>query len=252
MVVTWLLFAAIFLCHGKPQVFPLEGTWDVVHVLVDRRDQLQWGYRPDDPQLVGRELTVTPALMTFDGDDCLRPAWSRKNSPWKTLLRKTFSRPPRSDRAIVPSPDDFELEGPASRSLVTYLPRCRPARAHSRWGRDWFVIDGPNKIFLSDGGTGILRLERRPPGAKPRPSFDCSKATTLTERTICASFPLAAWDRSVAAGWQLKWPDADAEKKKLLKAEQAEYLKERDACGADVECLDSVMRNRTGVLSSFW
>ena len=35
-----------------------QGTWDVVRVEADRQDQMHWEAKPQDPQLLYRELVI--------------------------------------------------------------------------------------------------------------------------------------------------------------------------------------------------
>ncbi|MFX0547425.1 peptidoglycan-binding protein [Roseovarius sp. S1116L3] len=72
----------------------------------------------------------------------------------------------------------------------------------------------------------------------PDPSFDCRRAQTPTELAICANPSLAALDRDVAEAWNAGGRPAD----------QSAWLRGRDACGDDVECLTQSMRTRVYVL----
>ena len=47
---------------------PAAGAWDVIKVAVDRRDQMHWLYKPDDPRLLGRELMIS-AHTALDATD---------------------------------------------------------------------------------------------------------------------------------------------------------------------------------------
>ncbi|PVA12015.1 hypothetical protein DC366_03600 [Pelagivirga sediminicola] len=70
------------------------------------------------------------------------------------------------------------------------------------------------------------------------PSFDCRRAGTPTEIAICANPSLAALDSALAAAWNAGGRRAD----------QAAWLRSRDACGADVACLEHSMRSRVFAL----
>lgn len=239
---------ALIACAAKPVPFALNGVWDVVRVSPDQVDQPAWLYRPDEPALMGRELLVTPAAVSLDRDDCIKPRWTKKTSTWKALLRRSFLRPPKGERPRVPFPEDFDLKGPASKPLQAYFVSCHPGRANSQWGATWLVATGPTELILNYSGTAILTLHRRLADAKPKASFDCSKATTKTERTICASMSLAAWDRSVQLAWNWRLELTDVEKQPALRLEQQAWLKKRDACGADAQCLTDAMEERVGEL----
>lgn len=70
------------------------------------------------------------------------------------------------------------------------------------------------------------------------PSFDCRRAGTPTEIAICSDPTLAALDRALAQAWKSGGRPAN----------QAAWLRSRDACGADVPCLTNSMRTRVFAL----
>ncbi|WP_281968347.1 peptidoglycan-binding protein [Roseovarius nanhaiticus] len=72
----------------------------------------------------------------------------------------------------------------------------------------------------------------------PGPSFDCRRAQTPTEIAICANPSLAALDRAVARAWKSSGRPAD----------QSAWLRSRDACRDDAECLTHSMRVRVHAL----
>lgn len=96
-------------------------------------------------------------------------------------------------------------------------------------------------ICLTVVGVGSMTA-LRPALAAERPSFDCTKAGTKTEKAICANANLARLDRAIAAAFrQLK---TELEPGDELSEEQAEFLKQRDSCGADAACLAKKMDSR--------
>ena len=70
------------------------------------------------------------------------------------------------------------------------------------------------------------------------PSFDCRRAGTATEIAICSDPTLSTLDRSLAGAWKAAGRPAD----------QAVWLRSRNACGADVACLTQTMRARVFAL----
>jgi len=54
----------------------LAGTWDVVRVEVDRADQMHWEVKPQDPELLYRELVIgkTETHFAADKQTCKEPA----------------------------------------------------------------------------------------------------------------------------------------------------------------------------------
>jgi uncharacterized protein len=86
-------------------------------------------------------------------------------------------------------------------------------------------------------------------------SFDCVNASTRAERAVCASPALGAKDVTLAAYFQLllRLKPATAgmayrEFDDMLRSDQRQWLKERDACQADAACLDRVYDRRIDIL----
>jgi uncharacterized protein len=86
-------------------------------------------------------------------------------------------------------------------------------------------------------------------------SFDCAKASTRTEKAVCASPTLGSKDVTLAAYFQLllrlKPSDAGMTYREFddkLRSDQRQWLQERDACQADAACLDRAYDRRIGVL----
>ncbi|MFZ6722351.1 lysozyme inhibitor LprI family protein [Undibacterium sp. Ji49W] len=81
-------------------------------------------------------------------------------------------------------------------------------------------------------------------------SFDCAKARTPTEKTICADTTISGLDADVGQAFktsQALWPAGNW--KDFLRAEQREWLKTRDAeCKSDVACLKMDYERRLAFL----
>jgi len=80
--------------------------------------------------------------------------------------------------------------------------------------------------------------------AAERPSFDCAKAGTPTEKAICGNDRLARLDRAIAKAL-IGLKDSFGE----LIEEQIAFMAQRDACGADVACLTREMDSRRAALA---
>ncbi|WP_423760369.1 lysozyme inhibitor LprI family protein [Burkholderia sp. NLJ2] len=77
--------------------------------------------------------------------------------------------------------------------------------------------------------------------------FDCAKAASPTEKTICADTALSKLDGDLSAAWKkalAKGGDTAA-----LKAAQLKWLKQRDQCGNDAPCLGDRYRERLASLN---
>lgn len=97
----------------------------------------------------------------------------------------------------------------------------------------------------------ILMAAAAPAMAQKGPSFPCSKATTTTERTICAVPRLAAMDEALASAYRSAGAsNIGAGAARALRDEQRKWLRARDACGADVACLEASYRARADDICS--
>ena len=112
----------------------------------------------------------------------------------------------------------------------------------------WIVVLDKDQLAIRWYGETILLLRRLPDNAKPTPSFDCNKAATVVEKTICGSVALAAFDQSVAQSYKLVgnfFKEVEhTEALAPLKATQKQWLTQRNTCGADVRCLEKSMKDR--------
>ncbi len=103
------------------------------------------------------------------------------------------------------------------------------------------TVDIPLKA-LAD----VLRKNPR----TPLPSFDCSKAASVIEHSICASMQLARLDRQVAAAYRMRLRLAGEDNQSLFKQAQRAWVGQRNAiCGqrqaaALTQCLVSSYQAR--------
>jgi uncharacterized protein YecT (DUF1311 family) len=230
----------------------LTGAWDVVRVLVDGQDQMHWAYRPDDPQLLGRALVFKAKTAAFGGRElsCKQISWQSQSLSWAQILAKSFPRPTDGGRSATPTPRDFELDvSPSASATVSALCPAKGSGIAAILQGEWAAQLEDGRIALRLDTTALLLLKQRARDAKIVTSFDCSKATTPAERTVCSDFDLAAWDRSVAMAYDKR--SDDGETAELIDTQRA-WLEERDACGSDKQCLALSMANRTAWLASPW
>jgi len=99
-------------------------------------------------------------------------------------------------------------------------------------------------------------LAAAPALAQEKPSFDCAKASTVIERTICATPDLARGDREMASTYFALLSHLSGAAKEHLLKDQARWLAARDkACGGLAEtvplCLKQHFEARTATLRVF-
>ncbi len=90
-----------------------------------------------------------------------------------------------------------------------------------------------------------------PPAAAQReqPSFDCRKAASLSEKTICADAALARLDSQMGRTWKRLLDNFDTEvaQQTLMKQDQRAWMAGRDQC-ADADCIRKMYRDRLSAL----
>jgi uncharacterized protein len=85
---------------------------------------------------------------------------------------------------------------------------------------------------------------------KPSPSFDCTQARTMVEKTICKDVHISSLDATLTANYkQAQAANTGAKHQQLLDGQRA-WLKQRNACKT-AECLaDSYTRRIEDLCSS--
>ncbi len=254
----------------------LLGAWQVSDVRLDRGDTNPWAYKLNVHKYLGRTFVFAPERLTYN-----MPRWKgsqqvcetpkvevHRTTALKVVSASLCSRP---FQPVRPSPKDFGLPLSDS-SLVKALSLicsndkenrdalggCQDTPHTDEIRGAWFIVLNPDEIALRWEEELFLILKRLPQDAKPVASFDCAKAATETEKTICSSVSLAAFDVSVAGSYKhvlgyydfaLRTYDPSIKPQTVkqlaaFKQSQREWLKTRDKCGGDVACLEQAMGER--------
>ncbi|PAK13212.1 hypothetical protein DF156_30720 [Burkholderia ubonensis] len=108
------------------------------------------------------------------------------------------------------------------------------------------LIVSKQRALLSWYDETILVLSKIASGARPSPSFACAKAMLPTERTICGSFELAGFDKSVDFAYRVALQDAQrsSESTDDIRRQQRAWLNERNRCGGDANCIRAAMKTQ--------
>ncbi|WP_175820833.1 lysozyme inhibitor LprI family protein [Burkholderia sp. BCC0419] len=112
-------------------------------------------------------------------------------------------------------------------------------------GHAALCASGKRSTYLSSLAAAVLLTLL--PAAAHAAGFDCAKAASPTEKTICADTALSKLDGDLSAAWKralAKGGDTAA-----LKAAQLKWLKQRDQCGSDASCLGDRYRERLASLN---
>jgi len=228
-------------------------VWDVEQVRVDNRDAQSWNYTPDDPLLVGRTLVISSERVKFNKRkrlECVASAWEPQQTTWGALFSKGFAAGRREGERATTFPSDYDTKVPRGGTTTAYV-LCPEAKvARNRFpNAPWIAFQSPGQLLLRLDNMTLLVLRRRGPNASPKASFDCQKTTTPTEKAICASYDLASWDRSVTAAFRAAISKREPDEVARIRAEQKAWLRERDACGTAVACIDEQQQTRVSDLT---
>ena len=284
-VVTLLLILSLAAaCQAKdsspaaPSAFPstLLGTWQVTEVHRQQNSPLREmaDYKYNIHKFLGRVFMFTPQLLTHNAVPWDSRDTRRCENPRIIVHRTTAARAVGSSIASVekPTPRDFQLplsdnapiealsllckDGLFVKGLGAYAREAGPSADEIRGA--WLIVLNPEQLALRWDDEVFLILKRLPENDQPVASFDCTKAATATEKTICASVSLAAYDVSVAETYKFalgyyqfaletynpsmrKQTDAQIV---AFRKSQKQWLAKRDACGSNAACLDKSMGDR--------
>ncbi len=257
----WLAAATMAAAHLEPAIaaapYP-TGAWIVRQVAVDDQDERNAVFKKDDPRLVDRIMRIgTDGALDFNrtAEACGKVEWKAlPKLKLSRLVAQTFRRLPEYGRPRTPTLSDFGLQV-HDQSVAPLQAICHAGdgnTAPAPWGHTpWFVSLGDAKLAVAYDGAGVLLLDALPPTAPVRPSFDCQRAGSPAEKAICSSQELAGFDRSVARVYASVLQEADDRRRAPIIQEQQAWLKSRDACEANVECLQDSMNRRLGLLVQY-
>jgi uncharacterized protein len=89
--------------------------------------------------------------------------------------------------------------------------------------------------------------------AAPReqPSFDCGKAASVSEKTICANAELSRLDFQLGRTWErlLLAFDIDPVQQPQMRKDQRAWIARRQECGEDANCIGKLYRDRLSTLN---
>lgn len=241
----------------------LHDQWQVNQVLFDRSGKSSTQGINESiniPKYLGRLVTITPdtfSINTHNDPTCKDPTFIQEKNSVAKLIAQSISLSVDSSKTL-PQDIDFPI-APETAIDVLYL-TCQGALQAKDRGMEaladksnatWLVALPNDQIALSWHEQAVLVLNRVPENATPSASFDCAKAGTTVEKTLCSDIGLAAYDKSLAttyreakAYYQLK-PDATDSINELKNA-QREWIIQRDRCGSDVDCLEKAIGIRIG------
>lgn len=103
------------------------------------------------------------------------------------------------------------------------------------------------KSLVLSFGLGVIAASN---ATAQGPSFNCAKASTAVERTICASDQLSRLDREMAEVYAALRSQLGSAGRQRLLDDQRAWLSHRNACRDDEACLAQQMSERIAALRS--
>lgn len=101
------------------------------------------------------------------------------------------------------------------------------------------VVSAFFPIYLHFSGSSDSAAAPPPAASAVAPGFDCAKASTATEATICANETLARLDLTLNARYDALVLTMEEDKLEDLESSQGAWIRKRDACRTKVPCIQS-------------
>lgn len=234
---------------GLPEI--IKGKWQVAEVHTNTESPRTSFYVWNDPRLVGRLFTFTSAGITNDTPDdseCIMPNVKMISIQIDELISKSmagYGYPPRSATVA-----DYRLHFGKNSNSEAMQVYCNSNLWNEDLGLDegvpgsWLFLESRDQVLLRWRDETVLVMNRLRDDQSPDPSFDCSKSNTKSERQICNSIELSAFDRSVSQAYKLalsQYRAAGNDIRSIISGQKA-WLAKRNKCGADSNCIISAMR----------
>lgn len=248
------LFAGTFFCSvsslAQTATTPV-GTWEVTNVSINNQSQRRLDYQHDDERLVGRFINISPTAITADlpgGVNCLSPVFTQKNQKLDNWLTDVFGD---ADDANA---KNYRLSVAGTDTVAVTAIQCKTGQFTSGDSdRNVDVVFVGDTVLLNWTDGSLLTLKPFDQGAKPIASFSCDKAETATEKAICKNRTLASLDASVSRSYRWYRKEAaslnNSDLQTKLVSQQKEWLKQRNVCADDTDCLQKSMQDRLESLS---
>jgi uncharacterized protein len=249
---------------GQPLPQKLLGIWRITGVLSDAGSWYRHKFEPDDPRLMGGILFISPQSMIAKADGEMpsskNPTVTLQTITAGQLLKDTMDEHP--EPPAHPTTRDFGLPFDQNEQLSVMWVKDFGCWDELDFNGTWMFEMPDGRLAMLWRNSAIILLSRAPADIPPPASFDCTKAHTPVEKTICGSVALSLLDSNVAAWYESTsgslssraWGEQDRRYLDAMthyKSEQKAWLKQRDACGSNAECLKKSMDARIAAMSAY-
>jgi len=234
----------------------ISGQWRVISVRLDTLATTNAATTEDDPHYVGRKVS-------FDNDgihsniDSTATCSNAHYAEQRTLSLDKLLQQSSGKRYSEPRDPKAEDFGLTEKDVTPVLIDCRAGKfgPQSETTGNWVALIKSNTLITNWYDNSYLIMQRIGMNEKIQPSFHCEGTLNQTERTICADNELASWDNSVNEAYktllmqqQKIMPDDKATLTKI-KATQMNWLKKRNGCKSDTDCIEKVMKDRVDAIT---
>ncbi|MBM7130714.1 lysozyme inhibitor LprI family protein [Dyella mobilis] len=256
------LLAFTMPCYAAALPDALLGRWQVAEVHTNTNATFKTNYVWNDARLRWRIFNFSSSQVrddTSDSTTCETPQATTMHVALVKLMDGSLGHTgDDSDPDSMPNPEAYQLKATPNEQVDAISITCKGGLWQSDLGTgqgmmgSWMYVTPAGQLVIRWRDETLLVLNRLPQDAKPQASFDCSKAASPVEKTICGSIQLASFDRSVAWSYKVARDDAKSAGNSMtpLTTSQRAWLSKRDACGTDSACLLSAMKQRLDALAN--
>jgi uncharacterized protein YecT (DUF1311 family) len=209
--------------------------------LTNANNMAEEGFLKDDTIQPGQTelLVVSPPCASVDSI----AKWEIKELRAKIGLGLPTAGMDASIRYSYPEWSEVVSAWEARQLPARYQPEVTPTTAAQPSTRPQAQLGAEPTV--SAVATVAAATQSGGPAERHAPSFDCSLASTPTERAICSDATLSAMDFNVAKEYRALRNSASPDRSKALLDSQRDWVKKREArCQADTNCLMQMMSTR--------
>jgi uncharacterized protein YecT (DUF1311 family) len=253
--------ACLMACAAASAQVPdtLKGTWQVVEVHVNTESSRTATYGWNDPALRWRMFTFSDAQVSDDApeqSDCQAPQAKVSRMELGKLFGTSLAATGYPVQRAAPADYAFKSSPAETVDVISLI--CRQGLWQAGLGADgglqgaWMYFAADGRLVLRWYDETVLVLEHLTTDATPQASFNCAKASSPVEKTLCGSLQLAAFDRSVAEAYKIardEVKDDPAQQGSLLTS-QRNWVHQRNTCATDTACLLASMKARLHQLAA--
>ncbi|WP_312283012.1 MULTISPECIES: lysozyme inhibitor LprI family protein [Pseudescherichia] len=251
-----LLTGYCYADDSSQKINELIGEWRVTAVQLDNEATTSTGTTINDPHYIGRKVVINRENINGNLDNsvnCSYPNYQlNKTISLDKLLESTSGK-----RHVAPQNPKAEDYGLKAQNVLPVSIVCKEGKFGPK-GEDignWVALLERNTLITNWYDNSYLVMKRIQINEKISPSFSCHASLNPTEKAICSNNELASWDNSVNQAYktllmqQQKIMPDDKTTLNNIKATQMNWLKKRNECRADTDCIEKTMKDRVDVIT---